>query len=406
MHEAVGTALPMAAKVRRYVVAADVVYDGLGTPRENAAVTVQRVGTASNLVAVGPVADLRLEFADAPTIDAGFAITPTVVNAHTHLDLSDMPFTPGGYVDFIRAVIAHDREGLRGVDAAKRGVAALRSLGTTVVGDVVAQAEVMDYLLAQDDVRGVAYWEVLGPDPAKAHQDFERVKKTVNSFRERQRSNGMLVGVTPHTPHTVSAELLHLVTRWAKEEGLPVAIHVAESTAEARLHRHGDGELAAMLRALGVPFESRGVSPVAYLERIGVLATAPTLVHMIEVDDDDVRRVQRHGCPVVHCPRSNVALGCRRFPWELYARHGVDVALGTDSLGSSPDLDVTAEVAYAVGLHGAKANERGLVRAAVKGGHRALGLRPPRVTRGGQAADLYAWGRSAALSSMRHEEPA
>ena len=141
----------------------------------------------------------------------------------------------------------------------------------------------------------MAYWEVLGPDPARAQEDFERVTQTVNAFRARQRGGGMVVGVTPHTPHTVSAELLVRITRWAKAEGIPVAIHVAESPAEARLHRHGDGELAETLRAVGVPFESRGVSPVAYLERIGVLATAPTLIHMVEVDEDDVRSVQRNG---------------------------------------------------------------------------------------------------------------
>lgn len=396
----------MAPALRRYVVAADVVYDGLGTPREHAAVVVQRVGEASNLVTVGALAELRRDYAAAQALDAGTAITPTVVNAHTHLDLSDMPFKPGGYVDFIGAVIGHGRAGLRGVGAARRGVAKLRDNGTMVIGDVVARAEVMDYLLAQDDVRGVAYWEVLGPDPAQAQQDFERVTQTVNAFRERQRPGGMVVGVSPHTPHTVSAELLVRVTRWAKAEGLPVAIHVGESPAESRLHRHGDGELAETLRAVGVPFEARGISPVAYLDHIGVLAAAPTLIHMVEVDEDDVRIVQRHGCTVVHCPRSNTALECGRFPWELYARHGVDVAFGTDSLGSSPDLDVTAEVLYAARLHGSRANLRGLVRAAVKGGHRALGMQPPRVTRGGPAGALYAWGRSASLSSMRHEERA
>jgi cytosine/adenosine deaminase-related metal-dependent hydrolase len=404
--EGVGAALPMAPALRRYVVSADVVYDGLGTPRAGAAVVIQRVGDASNLVSVGSQADLRNENATAKPVDAGAALTPTLVNAHTHLDLSDMPFTPGGYVDFISAVIDHGRAGLRGVGAARRGVAKLLSCGTTVIGDVVARAEVMDYLLAQDDVRGVAYWEVLGPDPAKAQEDFDRVTQTVNSFRERQRPGGMVVGITPHTPHTVSAELLVRVTRWAQAEGLPVAIHVGESPAETRLHRHGDGELAETLRAVGVPFESRGISPVAYLDQLGVLAFAPTLIHMVEVDEDDVRAVQRNGCTVVHCPRSNTALDCGRFPWELYAKHGVDMAFGTDSLGSSPDLDVTAEVWYAAGLHGSKANVRGLVRAAVKGGHKALGMQPPRVTRGGHAGALYAWGRPASLSNTRHEERA
>src|SRR5690606_15265546 len=117
---------------------------------------------------VGSGDDMREAYPGAAIIDGGFAITPLVVNAHTHLDLSDMPFTPGAYVDFIRAVIAHGRDGLRGVAAAKRGVAELRALGIRVVGDVVARADVMDYLLGQDDVGGVAYWEVLGPDPARA----------------------------------------------------------------------------------------------------------------------------------------------------------------------------------------------------------------------------------------------
>lgn len=395
--------LPLADALRRYVITADCVYDGLGTPRQDAAVVIQRVGELANLVAVGSRDGMRHEYPDAQIIDGGFAITPTVVNAHTHLDLSDMQFTPGGYVAFIGAVIAHGREGLRGAAAARRGVARLREHGTAVVGDVVASADAMDYLLAQDDVGGVAYWEVLGPDPALADSTFERVKETINAFRQRQRPGGMRVGVTPHTPHTVSPRLLVQVTRWAKAEGLPVAIHVAESQAEAELHLRGSGELAAALRAVGAGFESRGISPVAYLDELGVLATAPSLIHMVEVDDDDVRAVQRHGCPVVHCPRSNQALECNRFPWELYARHGVDVAFGTDSLGSSPDLDVTAEVVYAAGLHGAKANTRSLVRAAVKAGHKALGLQPPRVTRGGEAANLFAWrGTPAVDTTVEH----
>lgn len=394
--------LPSASAIQRYLITADVVYDGLGTPRDHAAVAVQRVGSTSNLVGVGSASDLGQDFPGAQVIDGGFAITPTVVNAHTHLDLSDMTYTPGDYVAFIGAVIAHGRTGLRGVGAAKRGVAELLRHGTTVIGDIVARPEVMEYLLGQDEVSGVAYWEVLGPDAATADAEFERATQTINAFRALQRPGGMRVGVSPHTPHTVSARLLYLLARWAQTEGLPVAIHVGESPGETRLHRHGDGPLAASLRSFGVPFESRGSSPVAYLDQIGVLATAPTLIHMIEVDEDDVRAVQRHGCSVVHCPRSNDALGCGRFPWELYARHGVDVAFGTDSRGSSPDLDVTAEVARAMALHAARANERGLVRAAVKGGHRALGATPPRVTRGGLAGELYAWERTTALSSMRH----
>lgn len=70
---------------------------------------------------------------------------------------------------------------------------------------------------------------------------------------------------------------------------------------------------------------------------------------------------------------------------------GREVAFGTDSRGSSPDLDVTREVAAAREAHGERANVRALVRAAVKGGHRALGLMPPQVRRGGGADGLVVW---------------
>ena len=138
-------------------------------------------------------------------------------------------------------------------------------------------------------------------------------------------------------------------------------------------------------------FRPSGATPVRYLDDLGVLAARPTLVHAVHVDDDDVRRLQRAGCAVVHCPRSNALLECGTFPWARYARHGVTVALGTDSLGSSPSLSPVDEFGAARAVHGAAADPAQLVWAAVKGGHRALGGTAPQVVRGSAAAQLHAW---------------
>ena len=389
----------------RYLLFADVVYNGLGTPRADAAVALfadedEHGGKRTTIVEYGDQRTASERHPASQPYDAGFAISPAVVNAHTHLDLSDMQFTPGGYEPFIAAVVAHSRAGARGVSAARRGLDELRAAGVEVVGDVVTDEAVAALLLASE-LRGVAYWEVIAPRAEDADEAYERATRTVMRLREHERHGGMRIGLSPHTPHTVSAQLLTRLVGWAHENAVPIAIHVAESPSERTLQLSGSGPLAEGLAAWGLPVLASGLSPVAYLDSLGVLAAAPTLVHMVAVDEDDVRLVQRHGCPVVHCPRSNDALGCGRFPWELYARHGVDVAFGTDSRGSSPDLDVTCEVDFAVKLHGAKANPRGLVRAAVKGGHKALGLEPPLVRRGEEAGALVAWGsgleRAAAL---------
>lgn len=370
------------------ILSAEVVYNGLGTARANGAVVIQGEGEAAQIIAVDSLERIKRRFPEAPVTPVGFAISPPPVNAHTHLDLSRLPYFRGDYVSFIRHVIGSPQ---RGLEAARDGLAELRSHGVRVVGDIVAREPVMTWLLSEAELSGVAYWEVIGPDPEQAERIFNETVAKVRMFRGLERPGGVRVGLSPHTPHTVSAPLLQKLAQFALAEGLPLQIHVAESPFEAALHQTGTGPLAELLHLFGGSWQPSGLTPVGYLAGLGVLAARPTLVHMVHVEEEDVRAVQRAGCAVIHCPRSNEALECGRFPWELYAKHGVEVAFGTDSLGSAPDLSLVAEVKAAAALHGSKASPLALVRAAVKGGYLALKLPPPRFGRGDSAARLYLW---------------
>lgn len=370
---------------------AAIVYDGLGTPRRDGAVLVQVAPEPPRVVVVGRASELRAAHPAAterPSVDV---IAPAAVNAHTHLDLSDMPLSAGPYGAFIRAAIAHARAGGRGLAAAERGIRALKAAGVATVGDIVTDEAVLARLLEDRDLSGVAYWEVLGPDPADAEARFAEAVAVVERHRPRERPGGVRVGISPHTPHTVSAPLLQRLARYAAAHHLPLQIHVAEDPGEAELHARGTGPLRDAMGPLLAAFQPSGATPVRYLDDLGVLMARPTLVHAIHVDDDDVRRLQRAGCAVVHCPRSNALLQCGTFPWARYARFGVTVGLGTDSLGSSPSLSPVDEFGAARAVHGAAADPAQLVWAAVKGGHRALGGTAPRVVRGQEASLLRAW---------------
>lgn len=381
----------MSGAVRRTALTARVVYNGMGTPRADGAVVVQEAAGRKTVVAVTSRAEAASLYPDATPADAGFALSPSPVNAHTHLDLSGMPLFRGSYSEFIRAVVAHGRSGARGLQAARAGVAELLATGVHTVGDIVTSEEVMEYLLGHEQLTGVAYWEVLGPDPADAPAILARTEAQLGRFARLERPGGMRVGLAPHTPHTVSAELLRGLAALAVRRGLPLQLHVAEDAAERDFHLTGGGPLAELLAGAAPGRVPAGTTPVRLLARLGVLEARPTLVHMVHVDEEEVRLVQRAGCTVVHCPRSNTGLGCGRFPWEVYARHGVEVALGTDSRGSSPDLSVIAEAAAARELHGERVSPLALVRAAVKGGHRALGSVPPRFGRGDDAGGVRRW---------------
>lgn len=381
---------------KRILFRADVVYDGLGMPRTDAGVLVERHSdgegaAAPTIVAIDDAASLSRAYPEAGLVDVGFAISPPPVNAHTHFDLGAMPRTERSYVDFVRAVVAHTRTGERNAAAAEAGVRVSLDYGVRVVGDIATTVEGMRFMLETPSVKGVAYWEVIGPDPDDAESIVTKTVEQLRAFRSWERPGGARVGLAPHSAHTVSGPLLQRLAEIARANRLPVQIHLAETPEERAMFLSGTGALAEMMRAVGAPFDPPGASPVRYLERLGVLAARPTLVHMVEVDEDDVRRVQHAGCCVVHCPRSNAALGARRFPWELYAKHGVSVGFGTDSLASSPSLSPVEEVAAARAWHGDSASAAALVRAAVKGGHRALGRKPPTVARGAPAAELVAW---------------
>jgi len=112
---------------------------------------------------------------------------------------------------------------------------------------------------------------------------------------------------------------------------------------------------------------------------------------VVHANERDVQSIARAGCCVVTCPRSNAALECGTFDWPLFARHGVEVGLGTDSTASGESLNVLEEVRFAQTLYGESVPLKTLVRAAVKGGSRALGLSAPLVRRGDARASLLDW---------------
>ena len=369
--------------LERRLLTADYVYNGLGRPRANGAVVLQNSDEGERVVLIDSLEVCRQNFPDASQESAGFAVSIPVVNAHTHLDLSDMPYRPGSYADFIQAVAQYRQQ--RGLIAAKRGVAALAAAGVQVVGDIVAREEVMRWLLISANLSGVAYWEVNAPDPSEAAQVFDDTVAKLREFRSLERPGGLRVGLAPHTPHTVSADLLKKLCALAKHNRVPLQIHVAESSEETALHLTGYSPLSHPY------WQPSGLRPVQYLKLLGVLEASPTLVHMIEVTEEDVRDVQKAGCAVVHCARSSAALGCARFPWQLYARYGVSVGLGTDSLGSAPDLSVAREVAAVLKMQRVRADHGELVWAATKGGYRALGLNPPRFLRGNTLEHVTSW---------------
>jgi cytosine/adenosine deaminase-related metal-dependent hydrolase len=191
------------------------------------------------------------------------------------------------------------------------------------------------------------------------------------------------VGISPHSPYTVSAKQLELITDFALRESLPVMMHAAESRAEDELVREGVGPFAEGLAKRGIEWRAHGVSPIQYLKEVGVLRARPLLAHCIRVDEADIETIRATGASVAHCPKSNAKLGHGHAPFAAFIEHGLTVGLGSDSVASNNTCDILEEARFAALMSRADARQSGSKRmtgaddvlfAATLGGARALGL--------------------------------
>ncbi len=242
--------------------------------------------------------------------------------------------------------------------------------------------------------RGVAFHEVIGPDPARCGEAVEAAERALEILAPCG-SERVAVGVSPHAPYTVSDPLLRALAALASARGLKTAMHVAESREERAFVEEGEGPFAELLRSRGIAVQARGRSTVAWLEEAGFLDCRPLLVHCVTAGFDDFERARRHGATVAHCPWSNAVLGHGRADWAAMRRAGIAVGLGTDSVATGGRLDLFAEVRLAVlGLEGAPA-PRDMLRLVTSDGAAALGLPAVGTLEPGAWGDLAAVGLAA-----------
>jgi cytosine/adenosine deaminase-related metal-dependent hydrolase len=146
----------------------------------------------------------------------------------------------------------------------------------------------------------------------------------------------------------VSDDLFRATASLAREQRLPMAIHIAESEVEHQLVVEGTGVFADGLRRRGIAIAPRAESPIALLDGLGVLAANPLLIHCIRVNDADIARIADASCAVAHCPASNAKLGHGIAPLDELRAAGVAVGLGSDSMASNNRMDILAEARTAL----------------------------------------------------------
>jgi cytosine/adenosine deaminase-related metal-dependent hydrolase len=151
------------------------------------------------------------------------------------------------------------------------------------------------------------------------------------------------VGLAPCSPFSVTSDLLRESAALARDRGVRMHTHLAETDDEETYCQ-----------------DRFGVGPVEYVERLGWLGSDVWLAHAVHLTDDDIGRLAGSGTGVAHCPTSNARLGAGTARVRDLRDAGVPVGLGVDGAASNEASSMLEEARHALLLARARWGPRAL----------------------------------------------
>ena len=332
---------------------------------ENCALAIDR----QKIVGIYPQVEAANRFeADSVVNLDDHILMPGLVNAHGHAAMSllrgyadDQPLEPWLEEHIWPAENRFLSEKFV-ADGTKLAMAEMIQTGTTCFADMYFFTD-----SAAEQVRACGMRSQIGftvfDFPTAGGKDPDDYIHQGLKLRDTYKDNELIkIACAPHAPYTVGDETLRRIATYANELDMAVHIHCHETAQE----------VADSLKLYGN-------RPLQRLDDLGVLLPQTQLVHMTQIDDNDIRLIQDNNCHVVHCPESNLKLASGFCPVGKLIDAGINVAIGTDGAASNNDLDLFGELKTAALLAKAVAGDASVLdahaalRMATINGAKALG---------------------------------
>jgi len=293
------------------------------------------------ILAIGPRAEIEAQYFTVHRLDAkGKLVLPGLINAHTHVPmtllrgLKDDVTLQDWLTHYIFPAEAKnvDEQFVRW--GTRLAIMEMLRSGTTTFADMYYFEDAIAEETKAAGMRGVL-GETFIDFPAPDFKTHAETLAGAETFLKRWQGDPLIhAAVAPHAIYTNSEQSLHDAAALARKYHAPILIHVAETKKER------DDSI-----------EKNGASPVAYLERIGLLGPDVLAAHCIWVDESDRRILAAHEVGCSHNPGSNMMLASGVSPIPEMRAAGVRVGLGTDGpAGSNNDFDLMEEMDLAAKL--------------------------------------------------------
>ena len=201
--------------------------------------------------------------------------------------------------------------------------------------------------------------------------------RCVETYHDAEFGSMRRVALAPCSPFSVSADLLRQSAILARQYGVRLHTHLAETKDEERF-----------------TLEKVGMRPLDYMASLGWTGPDVWYAHGIHFNDEELRELGRTGTGVAHCPISNMKLssGVARIPEML--KLGVPVGLAVDGSASNDGSSLMEELRMAYllhRLHSSKAAPSGydVLKMATRGSARLLGRTDIGSLEAGKCADFF-----------------
>ena len=309
----------------------------------------------------------RFEAVKTETLD-NHVLMPWLVNAHGHSAMSllrgyadDLALRPWLEKHIWPAEARHVSEEFVG-DGTRLAMAEMIASGTTCFADMYFFDEAIAEAVRDAGMRCQIGFTVLDFPTAYGKGADDYIHKGLRLNDKYSGHSLINVACAPHAPYSVSDSAMQIISTYANELDLPIHIHCHETA----------GEVSESIAQYGC-------RPLQRLRDLGLLLPQTQLVHMTQINHEDIQMVQDHNCHVVHCPESNLKLASGFCPVGQLMDAGINVALGTDGAASNNDLDLFGELktaallAKAVSGDPCALNAHAALRMATINGAKALG---------------------------------
>ena len=214
-------------------------------------------------------------------------------------------------------------------------------------------------------------------------------RRLIEAYHDPQAGSYIQIVLAPCSPFSVTTELMRQSAQLARQYGVHLHTHLAETEDEQQFC-----------------LQKFGHRPVEYMQVVDWLGPDVWFAHAVYVNKEEVGAFARHGCGVAHCPTSNMRLASGIAPVREYLAAGVKVGLGVDGSASNDGSHLLAEARQAMlvarvreGLTGFSLSNdpsrqlmtaREALRLATRGGAAVLGRTDIGSLEPGKCADFFA----------------